>query len=386
MRNFEEKRLQRVVATVCATLFAVFAFLFVAVYQAPLLEAFYNEVATGKLDYNPWFVGGVVSLLLTLLALWLNSLAKLRREWTALAYLPSALLLAFITDIDRGLYTGEGAISTSWIYIFATCFLVYAFVAFVLRRILFEKIKDARMATNKVLWYNMVIVVLSICLIGALSNSEENFKRETLMMSHYNKGDTLKALRVGKTSLNASRELTVMRAYMLAVSDKLGESLFEYPQYYATEGLLPEKERTSPLVPDSVYSLLGATPLDDEAATDFLSRIAHADSASNVVKEYYLSSLLLEKKLLEFKDQVIGLYGAENVDSLPKHYREALMLYADITGNDEPLPFALCDAAMHEQLQQLRTVESLYDDPFVRGNYVRRHFGHTYWWYYLYSN
>ena len=152
MRNFEEKRLQRVVATVCATLFAVFAFLFVAVYQAPLLEAFYNEVATGKLDYNPWFVGGVVSLLLTLLALWLNSLAKLRREWTALAYLPSALLLAFITDIDRGLYTGEGAISTSWIYIFATCFLVYAFVAFVLRRILFEKIKDARMATNKVLW------------------------------------------------------------------------------------------------------------------------------------------------------------------------------------------------------------------------------------------
>ena len=386
MRNFEEKRLQRVVATVCATLFAVFAFLFVAVYQAPLLEAFYNEVATGKLDYNPWFVGGVVSLLLTLLALWLNSLAKLRREWTALAYLPSALLLAFITDIDRGLYTGEGAISTLWIYIFATCFLVYAFVAFVLRRILFEKIKDARMATNKVLWYNMVIVVLSICLIGALSNSEENFKRETLMMSHYNKGDTLKALRVGKTSLNASRELTVMRAYMLAVSDKLGESLFEYPQYYATEGLLPEKERTSPLVPDSVYSLLGATPLDDEAATDFLSRIAHADSASNVVKDYYLSSLLLEKKLLEFKDQVIGLYGAENVDALPKHYREALMLYADITGNDEPLPFALRDAAMHEQLQQLRTVESLYDDPFVRGNYVRRHFGHTYWWYYLYSN
>ena len=386
MRNIEEKRLQRVVATVCATLFAVFAFLFVAVYQAPLLEAFYNEVATGKLDYNQWFVGGVVSLLLTLLALWLNSFAKLRREWTALAYLPSALLLAFITDIDRGLYTGDGAISTSWIYIFATCFLICGFVAFVLRRILFEKIKDARMVTNRVLWNNMVLIVLSICLIGALSNSEENFKRETLMMSHYNKGDTLKALRVGKTSLSASRELTVMRAYALAVSGELGESLFEYPQYYGTEGLLPAMERTSPLVPDSVYSLLGAMPHEGEAATDFLSRIAHADSASNVVKDYYLSSLLLEKKLLEFKDEVTGFYGVENVDSLPKHYREALMLYADIAGVEETLPFELHDAVMDEELRGLRAVESLYDDPFVRGNYVRRRYGSTYWWYFLYSN
>ena len=385
MRDSGEKRMQRVVATVCATLFAVFTFLYVAVYQAPLLEAFYNEVATGKLNYNPWLVGGVVSLLLTLLALWLNSFAKLRREWTALAYLPSSLLLAFITDIDRGLYTGE-AISCAWIYIFAVCFLLYGFVAFVLRRILFSQIKDVRTVTNKVLWHNMVLMLLLIALIGALSNNEENFKRETLMMSHYNRGDTIKALRVGKTSLNASRELTVMRAYVLAAGGELGEHLFEYPQYYGSEGLLPVMERTSPLVPDSVYSLLGAMPFEGEAATDFLSRIAHADSASNVVKEYYLSSLLLEKRLLEFKDEVMKLCAAENVGGLPKHYREALMLYADIAGEQENQSFEFDDAAMRDGLEQLRTLESKYDDPFIRGNYVRRSFGHTYWWYFLYSN
>ena len=117
-----------------------------------------------------------------------------------------------------------------------------------------------------------------------------------------------------------------------------------------------------------------------------VSRIAHADSASNVVKDYYLSSLLLEKKLLEFKDEVTGFYGVENVDSLPKHYREALMLYADIAGVEETLPFELHDAVMDEELRRLRAVESLYDDPFVRGNYVRRRYGSTYWWYFLYSN
>ena len=171
MRNSGEIRLQRVVAITCATLFAVFAFLFVAEYQAPLLEAFYNEVATGKLDYNAYLVGGVVSLLLTSLALWLNRLAKFRREWTALAYLPSALLLAFITDIDRGLYTGCST-SYSWIFIFVSGFAVYGFMAFILRKILFEKIKDVTMVTNRVLWRNMILLVMLMLLVGTLSNSE----------------------------------------------------------------------------------------------------------------------------------------------------------------------------------------------------------------------
>ena len=382
MRDSGEKRLQRVVATVCATLFAVFAFLFVAVYQAPLLEAFYNEVATGKLSYNPWLVGGVVSALLTVLAVWLNRFAMLRREWTALAYLPSALLLAFITDIDRRLYTG-GAFSCSWIYIFASAILFYCFVAFLLRRILFEKIKDVTMTTNRVLWRNLLLMVLLICLVGTLSNSEENFKRETKVMSHYNNGDVAKALVVGKESLTASRELTAMRAYILAAEGKLGECVFEYSQLYASDGLLPPVQRTSPLVPDSVYSLLGAVPLEGEPATAFLSRVVSCDSATTAAKEYYLTSLLLDKKLIEFKDVVLSMTDSVVVDSLPKHYREALMLYADVSGSDE---FVVGDAVMHDRLAKLRELEAKHSEAFIRSNYVRRNFGDTYWWYFLYSN
>ena len=385
MRNSGEIRLQRVVATVCATLFAVFAFLFVAVYQAPLLEAFYNEVATGKLAYNPWFVGGVVSLLLTVLALWLNRFARLRREWTALAYLPSALLLAFITDIDRRIYTG-GSFSYAWIFIFVSGVAIYGFVAFLLRRILFEKIKDVTMVTNRVLWRNVMLMVLLMCLVGTLSNSEENFKRETLVKSYYDRGETAKALQVGMSSHDASRELTAMRAYILAGEDKLGEHFFEYPQYYAADGLLPLQQRTSPLVPDSVYSLLGAAPFDGELSIDFLSRVAHTDSATNIAKNYYLTSLLLEKRLIEFKDEVLAMYGAGCADSLPKHYREALMLYADILDSVEVVTFEVNDADMRTRLDALRVEEAKHSDAFIRGNYVRRYFGRTYWWYYLYSN
>ena len=385
MRNVEERRLQRVVAVFCALLFALFSFSFVAVYQAPLLEVFYDEVATGKLEFNAYLVGGLASLTLTLIALWLNRLAKFRREWTAMAYLPSALLLAFVTDIDRSLYTG-GSFSLMWVIIFAVGIIIYCFVAFVLRKMLFVKIKNATMAMNRVLWRNIVLFILMFCLVGTLSNGEENFKREALMMSHYNNGDIDKALRVGYTSPVASRELTAMRAYILAGDNSLGEHLFEYPQHYGPDGLLPALERTSPLVPDSVYALLGATPLEGESTVDFLSRIAHSDSVANVVKDYYLSSLLLDKRLIKFKDEALSFYGENSVDSLPKHYREALMLYADVADSTDVLPYKVSDDGMSAKLDEFRALEAQYEDPFIRGNYVRDRFGRTYWCYFLYSN
>ena len=191
---------------------------------------------------------------------------------------------------------------------------------------------------------------------------------------------------MGKNSDDASRELTVMRAYILAANGLLGEHFFEYPQLYATEGLLPSMLRTSPLVPDSVYALLGATPMCDEKPETFLSRMAHSDSATTAARDYYLTSLLLEKRIFKFKEEINDLYGFESVDSFPKHYREALLLYADIADSTETVTFKIDDEAMYARLDALRSEESKHSDVFVRGNYVRRHFGDTYWWYFLYYN
>lgn len=383
MRNSEEKRLQRVVATVSAALFVVFSFLFVAVYQAPLLEAFYNSISTGRLQYNPWMVGGIVSLSLTLLALWLNRFTGFKREWTAMAYLPSSLILAFITDIDRTIYTGGGSMK-GWLLILAAVVPVYAIFSFMLRRMLFESIKSAAMSQNRMLWRNLMLLILQFCLVGTLSNSEENFKRETRVASFYNAGMVDKALEVGYKSLNASRELTAMRAYLLANEGLLGERVFEYPQYYGVEGLFFPSEQTSPFVPDSVYSLIGATPAEGESAVEFLERTTYADSANVVARDYYLTSLLLDRRLVKFKDEVLAIYGAKGLDALPKHYREALLLYADIDTTAAG-DYAINDATMLKRLQRMRAEEALHPDLYVRSNYVRRYYGNTYWWYFIYG-
>lgn len=381
MRNKEEKRLQRVVALFCATLFVLFSFLFVAVYQSPLLEALYDHVATGKLDYNGYLVAAVISPLLTLLALWLNRIAKFQREWTAMAYLPSALLLAFITDIDRSLYVG-GWSSTSWIVIFSVAMFVYAALAFVLQRVLFEKIKNLAMSTNRMIWRNLILFVIMFCLTGTLSNGEENFKREALVASRYKGGDAEGALAVGYKSLDASRELTAMRAYILAKENSLGERLFEYPQLYGADGLLPFPHQTSPLSPDSVATLLGDTIKENENTLGYLRRLAYADTLSLAARDYYLSALLLEKEVIEFEAELARMCGSYRADSLPKHYREALLLLKEFSNEHSP---NLEDSVLNSKFRSLREVESKYDDALMRNNYVRKAFGRTYWWYFLYG-
>ena len=102
-----EKKLQRSVNLLCACVFAIYSFTFIAIYQSPLLEALYDKVATGKLNYNGYVVAATATTILLLLSWWMNKLARFQREWTAMAYLPASLLLAFITDIDRTIYTGE---------------------------------------------------------------------------------------------------------------------------------------------------------------------------------------------------------------------------------------------------------------------------------------
>ena len=381
MRNSSEKKLQRVVAYFCATLFALFSFVFVAFYQAPLLEILYDHVATGKLEYNSIIVATIITVVLTLMALWLNRFAKFQREWTAMAYLPSSLILAFITDIDRTIYTGSASYM-GWIVIFAICLVVYVFFSFVLNRMLFEKIKNLAASTNRIIWRNLILLVILFLVSGTLSNGDGNIKREALAANYLKDGDTGKALEVGYYSLDASKQLTVLRSFAMAKDGLLGERLFEYPQLYGADGLLPALEQDSPLVPDSVFTMLGTTPSEREDALTFLERAACVDSASHVAIEYYLSALLLEKRLPEFKDALERLLdGPESVD-LPKHYREALYLYASI----EQCP--LMDNGLESlsaSFDSLKSIEERYDDVIVRGNYVRKDFGRTYWWYFLYG-
>lgn len=422
-----EKRLQRRVSWLCASIFAIFSFTFTAVYQAPLLEVLYDKVATGKLQFNPYICGGCITFLLTLLAFWLNRFAAFKREWVALSYLPSCLLLAFITDIDSSIYVG-GKNSTAWLWIFIVGFALYFFTAFLLKRVLFAQIKNIQMEGNRIVWRNMMLFTILFCMTGWLSNSEENFKYEAAAYCHYKHGDTDAALNVASRSLTASPHITYSRAFYMAKAGKLGDKLFTYPQYYGVDGLLPFGSQASPLSPDTVYALFGAGRNEGEGVVDYLHRALQRDSVpSRLHVDYYLSSLLLDKRLPKFVEELPRYYNVNDGAQLPLHYKEALMYYATVLG-DYDLPFdadtmrselllmglfrwnygeelpqhykdAFRDYALTgSELGKIMDVDSLgvefaemlklekkYPELHIRSNYIRKMFGHTYWWYYSYS-
>lgn len=420
-----EKKLQRSVNLLCACVFAIYSFTFMAIYQSPLLEALYDKVATGKLNYNGYVVAATATTILLLLSWWMNKLARFQREWTAMAYLPASLLLAFITDIDRTIYTGESNY-LSWTIILLTGFLLYALLAFLLQRILFAKIKNLKMEGNRIVWRNLMLFVLFFGLTGWLSNADEHLKQEATAYSRYKSGDIQGALSVASRSLSTSHEFTAARAFYLSQCQKLGDKLFTYPQYYRAEGLLPPMQQRTPLSPDTVYAAIGLKRTADETAVEYLYRTVQADSVSRLAADYFLCGLLLEKRLTDFVDNLPKYYNLEK-DTLPQHYKEALMYYvtalsevdldargdtlrANLTslglkgsGPEEALPtqysgalknfkissgrlFALLSLeTLGAEFARMIELERQYPDILVRYNYARKEFGHTYWWYYKYG-
>ena len=76
---------------------------------------------------------------------------------------------------------------------------------------------------------------------------------------------------------------------------------------------------------DSLYAHLGVRPHVAEETVDFLARICRDEIGRHTALNYYMSALLLDKKLDKFVSAV-DMYCFEQ-DTLPRYYREALVLF-----------------------------------------------------------
>lgn len=381
MRNAGERRLQNFITLFCALVFAVFGFTYVAVYKSAEIEVVYDALATGKLQYNGYVLSAVFTSLLLGLALWLNRFAGFRREWSAMAYVPSALLLAFFTDIDRSFFTG-GKEYVVWAWAFGAGLLLYAGFSFVLNRMLFEKIKDSSAVAHRIIWRNLILFVVIFMAVGCLSGGDKNFRREALQYSLCKKGNMDAALAVGGHSTVASRQLSAQRAYLLSLKGELAEQFFDYPVCFDSESLLPSVERDAPIEPGAVYSHIGVERGPDEGAVDFLARAVEQCDTAIVAREYYLTALLAERRLVDFADKVFEYYNVGDSGILPKHYKEALMLYAYIIPSFD---VQVEDKAMAQRFAGMMEKAREYGDAHMAAYLMRISYGDTYWWYFLYG-
>ena len=101
---------------------------------------------------------------------------------------------------------------------------------------------------------------------------------------------------------------------------------------------------------------------------------------SKVVADYQLSGYLIDKQIDKFAGEV-GKYYALN-DSLPKHYREALVLYGHLRSK----PVAVYrNTVLDEDNENFRELRRQYPNKMEQKGKVEDQYFGTYWYYYWYE-
>ena len=377
--NINHRRTARIIAVASGLLFSVFGVVYLAIFQKEVMEALHYSLAQGKTVYAPWVSAVLITFVLMLIRLGINGLVGLSGWLKALSYFPSCLLLGVLTDVGHGVYHGEG-ISAVWSWLLPLLLLLHVGVGMALARMSRlwvnpEWEKDAMVNSN-------LLILLVLCLMTVcIGNTNIHFHHELQAEEALRKQDYVEALKVGEKSMDPSRNLTALRAYAMSRSGTMGEHLFRYPQLYGAAGLLmgTSNDNALRLNADSLYTYLGERPALGEPALTFFHRICEEETGNYTTMDYYLSALLLEKKLDEFVRAFDELYER---DSIPYYYRQALFL------DSKMHPSAatdLADVALEELWGKYQEKQQELSGQRGEANRMRREFGDTYWWYYHYK-
>ena len=84
----------------CAIIYIVFTYLYLNCYQADILAVAQHELSDGLTSYSYTISPILTTLVLFLLQLGVYTVTGVKKMFHALTYLPSLLVLTFITDVS----------------------------------------------------------------------------------------------------------------------------------------------------------------------------------------------------------------------------------------------------------------------------------------------
>ena len=370
------KKTARMQILVCGLFFLAFSFVYLYVFQRDVLEALHYSLAHGKTQYAPLASAMTLSVVLLFLRWGTGCLLRLNGKWHAWAYFPSCLILGVLTDVGRGIYTSQ--YHTSWGWLLPVTLVGYVLVTLLIGRWL----RCGRMteACTSVALLNInLLILLLICLMAAcIGNTNRDFHHELQAERYLRQQQYGRVLCVGMRSQKPTHTLTALRAMAMSHEGTMGEKLFQYPQLYKSDGLFFDNDslKTLRYTNDSLYHLLGVLPYRNEPRMLYLRNICYKGTGKYLALDYYLSALLLDKRISDFRHAVADFYGAH--DSLPRYYREALMLC-------EQAHVFPADSVMCQRFSAFNKRRLLLSGKLEEFKEMKNEFGDTYWWYYHYQ-
>lgn len=378
VNNDNIKKTAGVIRLVCGVLFVLFCFFFIYCIQGEILAKAQFVYSEGLTTYHDIMTPIIVSLVLQIIQGVVYGMARLPQKFYALSYFPSFLILAMLADFneDRIAHFYMG----TWAWVTPLLLLLYFIVAHVIRNMFQDKVQD-RQTFDYIITPNCIILMIMTLGTGLVSNNNDVFLYELKTERLVAEGKYEDAVNVGERSLKSSKKLTQLRMYALAKQDLLAERIFDFPQYYGTEGLLPtyDTTRNKRVLPSEVYSYMGVIPgRGIKSVEQFLNIIMNGEKKrSNAAIDYYLCFQLLKKDLKAFETVFYDNYNPESMD-IPRAYQEALLLKAEQDGDS----LSYIPQETKERYNAYKLEKAQYLSERAKRNKTRQSFGNTYWWYY----
>lgn len=383
------------VKVACATLFLLFTFAWLYFFQADMLTVAQHGLSGGQTHYDRTIGAVIITAVLMVLQLLVYAFTRVSRYAHALSYLPSFLLLGFISSISYPFHWG------AWLWGGPLTLVLWVAAVVAAKKIPFYPRHLSVGLFSRAMWANLLQMALMMLGVAAVSNTNaiDHFKAhaEVALMQ----GDADEALSVGQQSLETDPSLTMLRIFALSQKGQLGERLFEYAIAGKSLDMLPRllgSQSQLQVMPDSLlWAHFGVHPdsivvrADQEgmkpvyggklAIAQYLDSLATDSLATTAYQDYLLTGCLIDRQLDSFAVR-LPRYYALDADSLPRHYREALVLYQQEQLRGDTL-FIYKDSLMLQRWHDFQQYDSIYPDRRERKIRTEEEFRGTYWYYYF---
>ena len=369
----------------CTFVFALFSFFYLYYYQADLMTIMQHVLSEGQTHYNH-FVGAVlITIVLLLIQVGVVRLfQRMRLSW-AFTFVPSALLLAMITDVRQSASAANGFIEFGWGgYVLPLCLIMFFVVVWGLNTsgITDKYNLDFKNPTHK-LWVNLTVILLLMLFVCGWGNSDRVLHDRLHVEQCLADNDVDEALRTLQLHSDADDNLTMLTAYALSRKGQLPERLFEFPLKGGSASLMPNGKNVGfGLIADTTfYAYLGNAYLQRMSTMHYLAYQRRDMRLNRRAVDYQLCAYLMDKKLDAFARNITKYYEVNDSVQLPKHYKEALILYTHSHSNP---CIVYHDNVLDADFEDMQKLEKSIADARERQTALRDTYGNTYWYYYMY--
>ena len=367
----------------CAVGFTLFSFFYLHYMQFGLLSLEQHVLSGGTTHYERNIGTTIIMCVLWALNLFVSRLTRLNGNCYSLVYVPSMCLLLMLTSAT---VTTDNEVSAS---LSSICFAVIICALFVLFAIFAHNKKYLtsdiawRHQPMSMLWKNLSILLVLIFVVCIGGNTDKALHNRLYIESLLIDKKYDKAVEYSKRLDIDDKNITMLRAYALSKCKKMGDLLFEGSVYGKSEALLPNGKSIKTLILSDaeIFKMLAKRKKGHYSTMRYLKFLKDNGVAYKSVTDYLLCGYLLNKNLDSFVRELQHKYNVQS-STLPKHYKEALILYTHLRANPE---FVYHDAVLDADYSDMQKLAVENKSTGHKEAYVKEAFGNTYWYYYLYK-